>query len=208
MPNIDVLDMQGKKVGSMELNEEIFAAPVNVPAMHLVVRSILAARRQGTQSALTRGMVRGGGRKIYRQKGTGNARHHGNRAPQFRHGGVVFAPQPRDYEIKVPRKVRRLAMKSALTSQYNDGNIIVVDQISLAQAKTKLMAQVLKALGAEEKKALLVLPGKDTDVIRAAKNIPTVKDAYVNTINVYDLLNAEKIIVLKGAMQDLQEVYA
>ena len=207
MPNIDVVDMQGKKVGSMELSEEIFAAPVNVPAMHLVVRSILAAQRQGTQSALSRGMVRGGGRKIYRQKGTGNARHHGNRAPQFRHGGVVFAPQPRDYVIKVPKKVRRLAMKSALTSQYNEGNIIVVDEIKLKDAKTKLMAEVLKNLGVE-KKALLVLADKDEAVIRASKNIPAVKDAYVNTINVYDLLNAEKIIVLKAAMENLQEVYA
>ena len=207
MPNIDVVDMQGKKVGSMELSEEIFAAPVNVPAMHLVVRSILAAKRQGTQSALTRGMVRGGGRKIYRQKGTGNARHHGNRAPQFRHGGVVFAPQPRDYVIKVPKKVRRLAMKSALTSKYNEGSIIVVDQITLKDAKTKLMAEVLKNLGAD-KKSLLVLAGKDENVIRASKNIPTVKDAYVNTINVYDLLNAEKIIVLKAAMENIQEVYA
>ena len=208
MPNIDVLDMQGKKVGSMELSEEIFASPINVPAMHLVVRSILANQRQGTQSALTRGMVRCGGRKIYRQKGTGNARHHGNRAPQFRHGGVVFAPQPRDYVIKVPKKVRRLAMKSALTSKYNEGSIIVVDEIKLQESKTKLMAQVLKALNASEQKALLVLADRDEAVIRAGKNIPTLKDAYVNTINVYDLLNADKIIVLKGAMQDLQEVYA
>ncbi|MBQ4075000.1 MAG: 50S ribosomal protein L4 [Clostridia bacterium] len=207
MPNIDVLDMQGKKVGTMELSEEIFAANVNVPAMHLVVRSILANKRQGTQSALTRGMVRGGGRKIYRQKGTGNARHHGNRAPQFRHGGVVFAPQPRDYVIKVPKKVRRIAMKSALTSKFNEGSIIVVDEIKLADAKTKLMAEVLKNLGAE-KKALLVLAGKDESVIRASKNIPTVKDAYVNTINVYDLLNADKIVVLKAAMESIQEVYA
>ena len=207
MPNIDVVDMQGKKVGSMELSEEIFAATVNVPAMHLVVRSILANQRQGTQSALTRGMVRGGGRKIYRQKGTGNARHHGNRAPQFRHGGVVFAPQPRDYVVKVPKKVRRIAMKSALTSKFNEGSIIVVDEIKLADAKTKLMAEVLKNLGAE-KKALLVLAGKDETVIRASKNIPTVKDAYVNTINVYDLLNADKIIVLKAAMENIQEVYA
>jgi len=207
MPNIDVVDMQGKKVGSMELSEEIFAATVNVPAMHLVVRSILANQRQGTQSALTRGMVRGGGRKIYRQKGTGNARHHGNRAPQFRHGGVVFAPQPRDYVVKVPKKVRRLAMKSALTSKFNEGSIIVVDEIKLADAKTKLMAEVLKNLGAE-KKALLVLEGRDESVIRASKNIPTVKDAYVNTINVYDLLNADKIVVLKAAMENIQEVYA
>ena len=207
MPNIEVVDMQGKKVGSMELSEEIFAAPVNVPAMHLVVRSILANQRQGTQSALSRGMVRGGGRKIYRQKGTGNARHHGNRAPQFRHGGVVFAPQPRDYVVKVPKKVRRIAMKSALTTKFNEGSIIVVDEIKLADAKTKLMAEVLKNLGAE-KKALLVLAGKDEAVIRASKNIPTVKDVYVNTINVYDLLNADKLIVLKAAMESIQEVYA
>ena len=207
MPNIDVIDMQGKKVGSMELSEEIFAAPVNVHAMHMVVRSILANKRQGTQSALTRGMVRGGGRKIYRQKGTGNARHHGNRAPQFRHGGVVFAPQPRDYVVKVPKKVRRLAMKSALTSKYNEGKIIVVDEIKLSDAKTKLMAQVLKAIDAGPK-ALLVLPGRDETVIRAGKNIPALKDAYVNTINVYDLLSADKIIVLKAAMEKLQEVFA
>ena len=207
MPNIAVVDMHGKQVGSMELCDSVFAVEVNVPAMHLVVRSYLAAQRQGTQSALTRGMVRGGGRKIYRQKGTGNARHHGNRAPQFRHGGVVFAPQPRDYVVKVPKKVRRIAMKSALTSKFNEGSIIVVDEIKLAETKTKLMAEVLKNLGVE-KKALLVLNGKDESVIRASKNIPTVKDAYVNTINVYDLLNADKIVVLKAAMENIQEVYA
>lgn len=205
MPNIAVVNMQGKEVGTMELKDEIFAVEVNTAAMHLVVRSYLAAQRQGTQSALTRGMVRGGGRKIYRQKGTGNARHHGNRAPIFRHGGVVFAPQPRDYVINVPKKVRRLAMKSAFTSKLND--IIVVDEIKLQEAKTKYIAKMLKDLGVE-KKALLVLNGKDTDVIRAAKNIPTLKDAYVNTINVYALLNADKIIVLKDAMESIQEVYA
>ena len=207
MPSIKVLNMQGASVGEMQLKDEIFAVEPNVAAMHLVVRSILANKRQGTQSALTRGMVRGGGRKIYRQKGTGNARHHGNRAPQFRHGGVVFAPQPRDYVVKVPKKVRRIAMKSALTSKFNEGSIIVVDEIKLSQAKTKLMAEVLKNLGIESK-ALLVLPERNEEVIRAGKNIPTLKDAYVNTINVYDLLNADKIVVLKGAMLDIQEVYA
>ncbi len=207
MPNIAVVDMQGKSVGEMTLKDEIFAVDVNVPAMHLVVRSYLAAQRQGTQSALSRGMVRGGGRKIYRQKGTGNARHHGNRAPQFRHGGVVFAPQPRDYVVKVPRKVRRLALKSALTTKFNEGNIIVVDKIELAEAKTKLVAKMLKDLGAE-KKALLVVEQGTENVVRASKNIPTVKDAYVNTINVYDLLNADKIIVVKAAMESIQEVYA
>ena len=205
MPNIAVVDMHGKQVGSMELCDSVFAVEVNVPAMHLVVRSYLAAQRQGTQSALTRGMVRGGGRKIYRQKGTGNARHHGNRAPQFRHGGVVFAPQPRDYVVNVPKKVRRLAMKSALTSKLND--MIVVDKIEIAEAKTKLVAGMLKELGAE-KKTLLVLPGKEDKIVRASKNIPFVKDAYVNTINVYDLLNADKIVVTKEVVEAIQEVFA
>ena len=205
MPMINVVDMHGKVVGTMDLNEDIFGVEINVPAMHLVVRSYLAAQRQGTQSALTRGEVRGGGRKIYRQKGTGNARHHGNRAPQFRHGGVVFAPKPRDYVIKVPKKVRRLAMKSAFTSQLE--NIIVVDKIALAEAKTKLVAAMLKELGVE-KKALLVLPEKEDKVVRASKNIPTVKDAYVNTLNVDDLLNADKIVIEKSAMEKIQEVYA
>ena len=207
MPNIDVLDMQGKKVGSMELNEEIFAAPINVPAMHLVVRSILANKRQGTQSALTRGMVRGGGRKIYRQKGTGNARHHGNRAPQFAHGGVVFAPQPRDYVINVPKKVRRLAMKSALTEKFNGGDIIVVDQIKFEEVKTKYAAKMLDALKIE-KRSLLVLEGRDESIIRATKNLPLLDDSYVNTLNVYDILRANKLIVTRAAMENIQEVYA
>ena len=134
MPSIQVLNMQGKAAGELNLSDEIFAVTPNVAAMHLVVRSILANKRQGTQSALTRGKVRGGGRKIYRQKGTGNARHHSNRAPQFRHGGVVFAPQPRDYVVNVPKKVRRLAMKSALSSKLSAGDIIVVDKIALNEA--------------------------------------------------------------------------
>ena len=205
MPSVNVVDMHGKNVGTMDLSEDIFAVEVNAAAMHLVVRSYLAAQRQGTQSALTRGEVRGGGRKIYRQKGTGNARHHGNRAPQFRHGGVVFAPKPRDYVIKVPKKVRRLAMKSAFTSKLED--FIVVDRISLSEAKTKLVAQMLKELGSE-KKTLLVLPGKEDKIVRASKNIPTVKDSYVNTLNVYDLLNADKIVIEKAAMQAIEEVYA
>ena len=143
MPKTSLYNMEGAAIGEVELSEELFAAPINTAAMHLVVRSILANQRQGTQSALTRGEVRGGGRKIYRQKGTGNARHHGNRAPQFRHGGVVFAPKPRDYVINVPKKIRRLAFKSAMTSKLNAGEIIVVDEIKLAEPKTKLMAKVL-----------------------------------------------------------------
>ena len=207
MPNIDVLDMQGKKVGSMELSEEVFAAPINVPAMHLVVRSFLAAQRRGTQSARTRGEVRGGGRKIYRQKGTGNARHHGNRAPQFAHGGVVFAPKPRDYVIAVPKKVRKLAFKSALTSRLNDGDIIVVDELSLNEGKTKLMAGVLKALNAGNK-ALVVLPERDENVVRATGNLAEAKTIYVNTLNVYEILNAGKLVITKAALQAVEEVYA
>ena len=207
MPKAALYNMDGSAIGEVELSEAIFAAPVNVAAMHLVVRSYLAAQRQGTQSAKTRGEVRGGGRKIYRQKGTGNARHHGNRAPQFRHGGVVFAPKPRDYVINVPKKVRRLAFKSAMTSRLNDGDIIVVDELKLAEGKTKLMANVLKALKAE-KKALVVLPGRDENVVRATANLEQAKTTYVNTLNVYDILNAGKVVLTKAALQCVEEVYA
>ena len=207
MPSIKVLNMQGASVGEMELKDEIFAVEPNVAAMHLVVRSILANKRQGTQSALTRGMVRGGGRKIYRQKGTGNARHHGNRAPQFAHGGVVFAPQPRDYVVNVPKKVRRLAMKSALTEKFNDGDIIVVDQIKFEQVKTKFVAKMLDALKVD-KRSLLVLEGRDESIIRATKNLAILDDSYVNTLNVYDILRANKLIVTRAAMENIQEVYA
>jgi large subunit ribosomal protein L4 len=199
--------MEGSAIGEVELSENVFAAPINVPAMHLVVRSYLAAQRQGTQSAKTRGEVRGGGRKIYRQKGTGNARHHGNRAPQFAHGGVVFAPKPRDYVIAVPKKVRRLAMKSALTSRLNDGDIIVVDEIKLSEGKTKLMAKTMKALKAE-KKALVVLPERDENVVRATANLAEAETTYVNTLNVYDILNAGKLVLTKAALQSVEEVYA
>ena len=207
MANVKVFNMQGAAVGEIALSDEVFGVEPHISAMHAVVRAYMNAQRQGTQSALTRTEVRGGGRKIYRQKGTGNARHHGNRAPQFRHGGVVFAPQPRDYVINVPRKIKRLAMKSALSSKFAANEIVVVDQIKLAEAKTKYVAQMLKALESE-KKTLLVVGQDQKDVVRASKNIPGVKDAYVNTINVYDLLNADKIVVVKAAMQAIQEVYA
>ena len=207
MPETALYNMEGKAVGEIELSEEIFAAPINEAAMHLMVRSYLAAQRQGTQSALSRGEVRGGGRKIYRQKGTGNARHHGNRAPQFRHGGVVFAPKPRDYDLAVNKKVRRLAFKSALTSKLNAGEIVVVDSLELKEAKTKLMAGVLKALDAE-KKALVVLPERDETVIRATNNLPEAKISYVNTLNVYDILNAGKVVLTKAAKESVEEVYA
>ena len=207
MANVKVFNMQGSAVGEIALSDEVFGVEPHIPAMHAVVRAYMNAQRQGTQAARTRTEVRGGGRKIYRQKGTGNARHHGNRAPQFRHGGVVFAPQPRDYVINVPRKIKRLAMKSALSSKFAANEIVVVDQIKLAEAKTKYVAQMLKALESE-KKTLLVVEQDQKDVVRASKNIPGVKDAYVNTINVYDLLNADKIVVVKAAMQAIQEVYA
>ena len=207
MPKTSLYNMEGKTIGEVELSEEIFAAPINEAAMHLMVRSYLAAQRQGTQSALTRGEVRGGGRKIYRQKGTGNARHHGNRAPQFKHGGVVFAPKPRDYELAVNKKVRRLAFKSAMTSKLNAGEIVVVDSLELKEAKTKLMAGVLKALDAE-KKALVVLPERDETVIRATNNLPEAKISYVNTLNVYDILNAGKVVLTKAAKESVEEVYA
>ena len=207
MAKTALYNMEGKTIGEVELSDEIFAAPINEAAMHLMVRSYLAAQRQGTQSALTRGEVRGGGRKIYRQKGTGNARHHGNRAPQFKHGGVVFAPKPRDYDLAVNKKVRRLAFKSALTSKLNAGEIVVVDSLELKEAKTKLMAGVLKALDAE-KKALVVLPERDETVIRATNNLPEAKISYVNTLNVYDILNAGKVVLTKAAKESVEEVYA
>ena len=207
MPKTELYNMEGKAIGEIELSDEIFAAPIHEAAMHLMVRSYLAAQRQGTQSALTRGEVRGGGRKIYRQKGTGNARHHGNRAPQFKHGGVVFAPKPRDYDLAVNKKVRRLAFKSALTAKFNAGEIIVVDALELKEAKTKLMAETLKKLDAQ-KKALVVLPEKDETVVRATGNLAQAKVSYVNTLNVYDILNAGKIVLTKAAKESVEEVYA
>ena len=207
MAKTALYNMEGATIGEVELSDEIFAAPINEAAMHLVVRSWLAAQRQGTQSALTRGQVRGGGRKIYRQKGTGNARHHGNRAPQFKHGGVVFAPKPRDYVIAVNKKVRRLAFKSAMTAKLNAGEIIVVDALNLKEAKTKLMAETLKKLKAE-KKALVVLPERDENVVRATANLAEAKTTYVNTLNVYDILNADKVILTKAAKESVEEVYA
>ena len=207
MPKIAMLNQEGAKVGEIELSEAIFASEINESVIHLVVRSQLAAKRQGTQSAKTRGEVRGGGRKIYRQKGTGNARHHGNRAPQFTHGGVVFAPKPRDYYIAVPKKVRRLAFKSAMTTKLNAGEIVVVDEINLAEGKTKLMAKVLKNLNAE-KKALVVLPEREESVVRATANLAEAKTTYVNTLNVYDILNYDKFIVASDAVAKIEEVYA
>ena len=196
MPTVKVLNMQGQDVGSVELSEAVFGAEVNVSAMHTVVRAILNAKRQGTQSAKTRTEVRGGGRKIYRQKGTGNARHHGRRAPQFTHGGMVFAVKPRSYRMSVPRKVRRLAMVSALTSKAVENEIIVLDKIELAEAKTKYVAQMLKAVNAA-KKAMIVTADADTSVVRAGSNIEGVKVSHVGMLNVVDILGYTSFIVNK-----------
>ena len=207
MAEIKVFNMQGAAVGEMTISDDIFGAEVNVSAMHAVVRAYMNAQRQGTQSAKTRTEVRGGGRKIYRQKGTGNARHHGRRAPQFTHGGVVFAPKPRDYRISVPKKVRRLAMKSALTCKVNDSEFVVVDNIELAEAKTKNIVAMLKALGAD-KKALIVTADNDAMVVRASNNIENVKTAFVGSMNVVDILNCDKMIIAQDAVKRVEEVYA
>ena len=207
MPNIAVVDMEGKKVGSVDLSDSIFAIEPNAAVMHQVVLSYLAAQRQGTQSALTRSEVSGGGKKPWRQKGTGRARQGSTRAPQWTHGGVVFAPKPRDYRFTVNKKEKRLALKSALSVKAADNDIIVVDSIATGEFKTKKMVAMLNAVGAD-KKALIVLPGVDTMVIKSAANIPGVKTAQVNTINVYDILNADKLIIAKDAVSKIEEVYA
>ena len=206
MPTVKVLNMQGQDVGSVELSEAVFGAEVNVSAMHTVVRAILNAKRQGTQSAKTRTEVRGGGRKISRQKGTGNARHHGRRAPQFTHGGMVFAVKPRSYRMSVPRKVRRLAMVSALTSKAVENEIIVLDKIELAEAKTKYVAQMLKAVNAA-KKAMIVTADADTSVVRAGSNIEGVKVSHVGMLNVVDILGYTSFIVTKDAINKLEALY-
>ena len=207
MPNVKVFNMQGAEVGEIALSDEIFGVEPHVPAMHAVVRAYLNAQRQGTQSTLNREEVRGGGRKIYRQKGTGNARHHGRRAPQFTHGGVVFAPKPRDYRIEVPRKVRRLAMKSALSSKVAENDFVVVENMTAADAKTKTVVSMLKALGAD-KKALIVTNEVDEKMVRASGNIPGVKTTFTGSLNVTDILNSNKVIIAKEAVQSVEEVYA
>jgi large subunit ribosomal protein L4 len=207
MPTVAVLDMAGKEVGKMDLSEAVFGIEPNKKVMHDVVVNHLANLRQGTQSAKTRAEVSGGGRKPWRQKGTGHARQGSTRAPQWRHGGVVFAPKPRDYSYTLNKKVRRLAMKSALSSKVQDNEMIVIDSISLEEYKTKAIAAMLSAVGSD-KKALIVLPSVGEKVIVSARNIPGVKTAVVNTLNVYDILNADKFIVAKDAVAQIEEVYA
>ena len=207
MPNVAVLDMQGKKVGTIDLADAIFGIEPNTSVMHQMVVSYLASQRQGTQSALTRSEVSGGGKKPWRQQGTGRARQGSTRAPQWTHGGIVFAPKPRNYRFSVNKKVKRLALKSALSSKAAAEEIIVIDSITMDEYKTKTMVSMLKAVGAEGK-ALIVLPEVNNFVIASASNIEGVKTAQVNTINVYDLLNADKLIIAKDAVAKIEEVYA
>ncbi|MBQ2943694.1 MAG: 50S ribosomal protein L4 [Ruminococcus sp.] len=207
MPNVAVLDMAGKKVGTIDLSDAIFAIEPNEAVMHDMVVNYLANQRQGTQSALTRSEVSGGGKKPWRQKGTGRARQGSTRAPQWTHGGVAFAPKPRSYRFTVNKKVRRLAMKSALSAKCAAEEIVILDSIAMTEFKTKTVADMLKAVGAE-KKALIVLPEVNNFVIKSASNIKGVKTAQVNTINVYDILNADKLIIVKDAVAKLEEVYA
>ena len=207
MANIDVLDMAGQKVGTAELSDAIFAIEPNTAVMHQMVVNYLANNRQGTQSALTRSEVSGGGRKPWKQKGTGHARQGSTRAPQWTHGGVVFAPKPRCYRFTVNKKVKRLAMKSAFSSKLQDSQIIVLDSLTVDGFKTKTVAAMLKAIGSENK-ALIVLPEVDVKVINSARNIPGVKTAQVNTLNVYDIMNADKLVIVKDAISKIEEVYA
>ena len=207
MPNVAIVDRTNKKVGSIDLAESVFGIEPNGPVMHAVVVNYLANQRQGTQSTLTRGEVSGGGKKPYRQKGTGRARQGSTRSPQWTHGGIALGPKPRSYRYVLNKKVRRLAMKSALSDKVLNGNLIVLNELSLTEYKTKEIVKVLEALGAD-RKALIVMPEKNDMVIRSAGNIPGVKTALVNTLNVYDILNADKFIVIEGAVAQIEEVYA
>lgn len=207
MPKVNVYNMQGELVEEMELSEEIFGVEINEHVVYEVVKNQLANKRQGTQSAKTRAEVRGGGRKPWRQKGTGRARQGSIRSPQWKGGGVVFAPKPRDYSYSVPKKVRRLALKSVLTDKLQNNEMIVVDQLSFDAPKTKEMKKVLANLKAD-RKALIVMAEKDANVIRSANNIPNVATALVNTINVYDILKYNSFIITKEAVKRVEEVYA
>lgn len=207
MPTVAVLDMAGTQVGSVNLPDGIFAIEPNMAVMHDVVVNHLANKRQGTQSALTRSEVSGGGKKPWRQKGTGHARQGSIRAPQWRHGGIVFAPKPRDYSYTLNKKVKRLAMKSAFSSKLIDSDIIVLDSIALNEYKTKSIVNMLSAIGANGK-SLVVLPDKEDKIIKSARNIPGVKTTQVCGINVYDILNAKKLVILKDTISKIEEVYA
>lgn len=207
MPNVSVFSAAGKEVGTMDLSDKVFGITPNMSAMHLVVVNYLANQRQGTQSTLTRAEVSGGGRKPWRQKGTGRARQGSTRSPQWTHGGIALGPKPRDYGFSVNKKVRRLAMKSALSDKVANGELTVLDKLDMKEIKTKEIVKVLEALGSVNK-TLLVLPEKNEAIYKSARNIPGVKVSLVNTLNVYDMVNCNKMIVLKDAVSKIEEVYA
>ena len=206
MANVTVYNMEGNEVGTMELNDAVFGTEINEHLVHLAVVRQLANNRQGTQKAKTRSEVSGGGRKPWRQKGTGHARQGSIRAPQWTGGGVVFAPVPRDYEVKMNKKERRAALKSALTSKVPDNKLVVVARLPIAEVKTKEMQKVLTNLKAEN--ALVVTAADDKNVVLSARNIPDVQTATVNTINVYDVMNHKTVVVTKDAVASIEEVYA
>ncbi len=206
MANVSVFNMEGKEVGTIELNDAVFGVKVNEHLVHMAVVQQLANKRQGTQKAKTRSEVSGGGRKPWRQKGTGHARQGSTRAPQWTGGGVVFAPVPRDYSFKLNKKEKRAALKSALTSRVLDGKLIVVDELKLDEIKTKKFKAVMDNL--KVSKALVVLADNDEKVVMSARNIPTVKTTMVNTINVYDILKGDTLVLTKDAVAKIEEVYA
>ena len=206
MSNVSVYNMEGNEVGTLELNDAVFGVEVNEHLVHMAVVRQLANKRQGTQKAKTRSEVSGGGRKPWRQKGTGHARQGSTRAPQWTHGGVVFAPVQRDYSFKLNKKEKRAALKSALTSRVNESKFIVVDELKLDSIKTKNFVQVLNNLKVE--KALVVLNDMDTNVIKSASNVPTVKTAQTNELNVFDVLKYDTVVVTKDAVKTIEEVYA
>ncbi len=206
MAKIDIYNMEGKVTGSMELSDTIFGIEPNLHVMHIAVKNQLANKRQGTHSTKTRGEVRGGGKRPYRQKGTGRARHGSIRSAQYVGGGIIFGPRPRDYSYTIPKKVRRLALKSALASKYQSENLIVVDTIDFDEIKTKKMVQMLNALKVDGS-ALLVLEEGKPAVEKSSANIPNLKTARPNTINVYDLTKYNKVVATKAAVEKIQEVY-
>ena len=206
MAKANVFNMAGQQVGEIELSEAVFGIEPNQAVVHEVVKNHLANCRQGTQSALTRAEVSGGGKKPWRQKGTGHARQGSTRSPQWTHGGIAFGPKPRSYRYAIPKKMRRLALKSAFSDKVATGDMIVLDALTLEEIKTKTVAAMLKALGAE-KKVMIVLPEKDETVLKSARNIPGVNVTLVNTLNTYEVLNADKFIVLKDAVTKIEEVY-
>ncbi|MCC8192045.1 MAG: 50S ribosomal protein L4 [Ruminococcus sp.] len=207
MPQVSVYDMKGVEVSTAELKDSVFGITPNKTVMHAMVVNYLANQRQGTQSTLTRTEVRGGGKKPWRQKGTGHARQGSIRAPQWVHGGVALGPKPRDYRYSLNKKEKRLAMKSALSSKALENEIVVVDNITVEEFKTKTIVEMLKALKVEGK-ALIVMPEVDLKVVKSANNISGVKTATVGTLNVYDILNYDKFIVAKSAVEKIEEVYA